>query len=92
MTDKLDICIPKVDLHVKIEYIKSVFEKLSWGNIEKVTEIVHKNDKHSKRIIISLDWKNNEEMNVIKEKLRSGENYNIVYNLPWYWKIVASKC
>ena len=28
MTDKLDICIPKVDLQVKIEYIKSVFEKL----------------------------------------------------------------
>jgi|TARA_B100001175_G_scaffold79656_1_gene66670 hypothetical protein len=91
MTDKLDICIPKVELHTKMDYIKRVFEKLRWGNIEKIVEIVHKNDKHSKRIIISMDWNNNEEMNAIKEKLRSGDKYNIVYDLPWYWKIVASK-
>ena len=91
MTDKLDICIPKVEQHMRLEYIKSVFAKLKWGNIKDIREIVHKNDTRSKRIIISLDWNNNEEINQIKEKLRSGEKYNIVYDLPWYWKIVASK-
>ena len=82
------ICIPRMENDIKKEQIKSVFKKLNIGYIERITEIPLKNDEEHKRVIIRMKWNNTEQSKNIQTRLINGEPVNIVYELPWFWKIV----
>lgn len=85
---KNNICIPRMENNIDKKQIFNIFKKLNIGYIEKIIEIPLKNDNEYKRVIIKIKWNNNEETQKIKTRLQNGEPVNIVYELPWFWKIV----
>ena len=82
------ICIPRMDNEIKREQIYSVFRKLNIGSIEKIIEIPLKNDTEHKRTIIKIKWNDTEESKNVRTRLMNSKPINIVYELPWFWKVV----
>lgn len=82
------ICIPRMDNGIKREQIFDIFRKLNIGYIERISEIPLKNDMEHKRVIIKLKWNDMEKTKIIKNRLKNGEPVNIVYELPWFWRVV----
>jgi len=86
------ICIPRIERDTPIEYIKKIFMKLQIGEIIKITETPLKSDNDYKRVFIKIKWNLLQPgSNYIHDRLNSGDNLKIVYEMPWYWKIVASR-
>jgi len=85
------LCIPRIESSIHKTFVFKKLCELKWGFIEKITEIPLKNDPTQKRIIIKIKWNKEEEIQEIKEKIRTGESIKLVYDkfLPWFWKIQA---
>ena len=85
------ICIPRINSSVSKDYIYKTLCELKIGNIEKIIEIPLRNDPTHKRIIINLTWnKLNIKANNIKKTLETMGSIKVVYDMPWYWKIVET--
>lgn len=84
------ICIPRIDTTVTKEYIFGVLCKLKIGCIEKINEIPLRNDSKHKRIIIKMRWNESDNSINIQKRLLDGEIIKLVYDMPWYWKILAT--
>ena len=82
------ICIPRMDKSIKREKIFNTIRKLQLGYIERITEIPLKNDQEYKRVIIKIKWNSAEQTKTIQNRLTKNEPVNVVYELPWFWKIV----
>jgi hypothetical protein len=88
----MKICIPRIEAKISNDYIYTVFTKLKIGSIEKITDVPLRSDKEYKRVFIKLRWDYSlENGNMIYNYLKSGETVKVVYEMPWYWKITASK-
>ena len=87
------LCIPRVFNNIDEKKIRYVFEKLSLGKIKRIDILERRNEKESfKRVFIHFDkWFNNEQANEVKNRLASGKDIKIVYDMPWYWKVSLSK-
>jgi hypothetical protein len=86
------ICIPRLEAHVSNDYIRSVFSKLQLGEIKRITDMPLKNDRDYKRIFIQVVWNPRDpSAEYIYQRLRQGEDVKIVYNQPWYWKVVSCR-
>jgi len=84
----MDVCIPRMEKSIKRETIFNIFRKLQLGYIERIIEIPLKNDQEYKRVIIKLKWNHTETTKSIQNRLRNNEPVNIIYELPWFWKLV----
>jgi hypothetical protein len=84
------ICIPRVELSVTKDYIYKTLMNLQIGNIEKIIEIPLRNDPTHKRIIIKLNWNKNSSSLNMQKILRTSGSVKLVYDMPWYWKIVTT--
>lgn len=87
----MTLCIPRVDSNISKDYIYNVLGKLKVGLISKLTEIPIKNQEGFKRIIFNIKWESNEKSNDIRDIIDSRGTFNIVYNMPWFWKISEYK-
>jgi hypothetical protein len=87
----MTLCIPRVDSNISKDYIYNVLGKLKVGLISKLTEIPIKNQEGFKRIIFNIKWERNEKSNDIRDIIDSRGTFNIVYNMPWFWKISEYK-
>jgi hypothetical protein len=84
------LCIPRIESSTSKDYIYKTLCNLKMGNIINIVEIPLKNNPSYKRAIIKINWyKTNESLTIQKTLLEKG-SIKIVYNMPWYWKIVAS--
>jgi hypothetical protein len=89
---KIPLCIPRIEKHVTEEYIKQIFARLNIGKIIKITEIPLKSDPDYKRILLTIRIDPHApNIKYINERLNSGKNIKIVYNAPWYWKMVLGR-
>ena len=85
------ICIPRVDISISKDFIYNILSELRIGKIHKIIEIPLRNDFTYKRIIIKIQWNNNEPITQnIKKHLYETGSFKIVYDMPWYWKIVLT--
>jgi hypothetical protein len=84
------ICIPRIDSSIPKDYIYRVINNLQVGNIEKITEIPLRNDPTHKRIIIKINWNRNTKSLNIQKILSNTGSIKLVYDMPWYWKIVTT--
>lgn len=81
-----------MDSNITQEYIYETFAKINVGNIISLKEIPLKNDVKHKRVIISLYLNGiTEYSNIFKERITNNESIKLVYDMPWYWKIVPLK-
>ena len=86
------ICIPRIERETSIEYIKKIFMKLHIGEIIKITETPLKSDTDYKRVFVKIKWNLLQPgSKYIHNRLNMGDNLKIVHEMPWYWKIVASR-
>lgn len=85
-----DICIPRMESIITRQTIYDVFKKIKIGKIERILENPLKNDPTYKRIIIKLRWYNTETANNIKSRIENNKPVNIVYEIPWFWRVVLS--
>jgi hypothetical protein len=83
------LCIPKVDVNISKDFIYKTLSNLRVGHIKNITEIPLRNDPKYKRIIIKLFWNDNEQrIQDIKKNLCELGSIKVVYDMPWYWKLV----
>jgi len=86
------LCIPKMSANIKKETIFKTFCKVDWGYIKKITEIPLKNNPEYKRVFIELKWNmNKEKTREIYDRLDQQKPICLVYQMPFYWKIVAQR-
>jgi hypothetical protein len=85
------ICIPRVDTSITKDFVYHIFSGLRIGKIHKIIEIPLRNEVSHKRVIIKIQWNNNEPITqTIKKHLYETGSFKIVYDMPWYWKIVLT--
>jgi hypothetical protein len=85
-----DICIPRMETIITRQTIYEVFKRINIGKIERIVENPLKTDPTHKRIIIKLRWYNTETANKIKTRIENNQPVNIVYEIPWFWRVVLS--
>ena len=85
------ICIPRVDISISKDFIYNILSELRIGKMHKIIEIPLRNEFSYKRIIIKIQWNNNESITQnIKKHLYETGSFKIVYDMPWYWKVVLT--
>ena len=84
------LCIPRVNSAISKEYIHNKLCNLNIGTVEKMSEIPLKNDAAYKRIIFKIKWNKNETSQRLQECLVANKTFNIVYDMPWFWKVVIT--
>ena len=87
----IEICIPRVDKTITKNQIFEFFKKLKIGYIIKIIENPLKNEPTGKRILIRIDWNNTEKSINIQNRLKKCEPVQLVYQFPFYWKLVANQ-
>ena len=83
------LCIPRIENITTREYIAKIFTKLNIGKIEQISEIPLRNDAKHKRVIIKVNWTENENTNFIQSRLEKNKSVKVVHDFPWYWKVAS---
>jgi hypothetical protein len=93
MESKQELCIPRIGVEIRKEYIFKIISKLRWGYNIRIHELLSRNNDEYKRVIIKLQWNmNDEKVKKIHHRLMVENNpMYIVYNMPFYWKVVKNK-
>lgn len=90
----ISLCIPRLSLDTKEQFIRQTFNKLNLGQIGKIDLIVKRNENGSsyKRAFIHYtNLNNNENVLYIKSRLANDQDIKVVYDNPWYWKVSLNK-
>jgi hypothetical protein len=87
----ISICIPRIDIEQTKEYILEKCKQLDIGKIISMKEIPLRNDNKHKRIIILLLLNEENPQSIdMYNRLKKNETIKLVYEMPWYWKIVST--
>jgi uncharacterized membrane protein YhiD involved in acid resistance len=87
----ISICIPRIDIEQTKEYIMEKFQQLDIGQILSIKEIPLRNDnKHKRIIILILLYQDKQQSVELYNRLKNNETIKLVYEMPWYWKIVST--
>ena len=82
----ISICIPKLNRNIKKSLIIDIFNFHNFVIIKKVELILL--GKNKRAFIHYSSWNNNEKSLKVKEILENGEDFKIMYDMPWFWKCV----
>jgi hypothetical protein len=83
------LCIPKIDNSISLEYIQQKFIDFQISGIIYMKEIPLYNQENYKRILIKVSWDtNNNIIKKMEELIEKVGSVKLVYDMPWYWKLV----
>ena len=87
------ICIPFVFESINDKRIMGIFQEMNFGKIERIEKNPYKSKDGRKvnRVFIYLNWKNDENVNKVRNDLLCGKEIMIMYDSPWFWKISANR-
>ena len=86
------ICIPRVESTMTRNYIEKIIYSMNIGTIERLNEIPLRNDPSHKRVIMKIKWNTkNMKTNEILSNLNDIGSVNLVYDMPWYWKVCMAR-
>jgi hypothetical protein len=91
-TNLPSLCIPRVLSNINEKRIRTVFNALNLGEIERIDVISKYTEKREKFNRVFIHWKRwniNEDSNYARERLLNGKEIKVVYDDPWFWKISA---
>jgi hypothetical protein len=91
---KPSICIPRVFPNITWQRVKSVFEELGFGDVEKV-DMVNKTSsdgKPIKRVFVHFKaWNTlDDQVNQARTDLLNGQFVQLTYDQPWFWRCYMS--
>lgn len=80
------LCIPSIEEKISLEYVKTTFEKMRFGQITSIFEVPVRDGY--KRIMIKMRM-DEDTINgsYILGRINNGQNVKIVHNNPFYWKM-----
>lgn len=85
------LCIPRMESNTKQDFIKKILERIMKGSVTRIIEIPHKNNAEFKRVFIYMNIsKNTKNTMILEERFSQKKDVKIIYNAPWYWKIVEA--
>ena len=85
------LCIPKMEIYIQTDFIRKTIEEKNIGNITRIIELPHKNNPKYKRVIIHVYLDENlQNSKIILDRFSIKKDVKIIYNFPWYWKIVEA--
>ena len=89
------LCIPRVFSSITEERVRSIFDDLNFGIIERIDMPVVRDNKTNsikyQRVFIRFKhWYDNETAQDTKRQLLDGQVVHIEYDDPWYWKCFMS--
>ena len=85
----LSICIPSIERNTSSFNIKTAFQKLNIGKIDRI--IIKKKNKYNSAFIYFQKWNiKNEKATQFYQKIIDGEEVNLIYEFPWFWKCRAN--
>jgi hypothetical protein len=84
------ICIPRVFPNITWQRVKSVFEELGFGSVEKV-DMVNKTAADGtpiKRVFVHFSSWNNDNSDVLQARhdILNGDFVQVTYDHPWFWR------
>lgn len=89
------ICIPRVFSNITWKRVKTVFDQLTLGEIDRVDMVERMTDDGTayKRVFIHFkSWYDSENATAVRNQLDAeGGEIKIVYDDPWYWKCFKSR-
>ena len=86
------ICIPRVEATMSCNYIEDIIRSIKIGMIETIKEIPLHKDIHHKRVILKIKWDTrNKKTNQILTSIKDKGSVNLVYDMPWYWKVLPAR-
>jgi len=86
------ICIPRVESTMSRNYIEQIICNMNIGSVVRLNEFPLRNDPSHKRIIMKIRWNTtNMKTNKILSQLNDLGSVNLVYDMPWYWKICTAR-
>lgn len=89
------ICIPRAFANITEERITSVFTELKFGGpirkIDKVAKTNAEGKKFNTFFIHFERWYQDEQNQVVRDRMLAGGEVKIIYDDPWFWKISASR-
>jgi len=86
------ICVPRAFSNITEKRVKTIFEELGLGEIDRIVIAPNKANKEKKtnHIFVYLKaWNKTGVANEVRERLLTGNEVKIVYDEPWFWKISA---
>lgn len=85
------ICIPRVFANIPWRFVKEKFEEdFKYGEVDRVDMVLKENDKGEKYKRVFVHFKKWNDV-VDRDRILSGEEVQVVYNDPWFWKITKSR-
>jgi hypothetical protein len=91
----LSICIPRAHKNITSQRVRATFQRLNLGCIDNV-DVVSKTTKDGEHFVtIYVHFSNwnydNPEAKKFRDKIVKGEQVNILYDEPWFWKCVLNR-
>jgi hypothetical protein len=88
---KPELCIPRISVEIKREFIFNTFCRLKIGYIERITEIPLKSNPMFKCVILRVKWNlSSEKAKYMFDRLSNKDPVYVVYDVLWYWKVVMN--
>lgn len=85
------LCIPRIDINIKKDYIYNKISQFNIGTIKSIREVPLYNQSKYKRIILHIEWDvNNKTAIEIDEILEKIGSVKLVYDMPFYWKLMKT--
>ena len=88
------LCIPRVFSNWTENRIRCIFDSLFMGEIlriDVVSKTSEKGEKFNRVFVHFKRWFANQNADMARERLLNGKEIKIVYDDPWFWKIVAGQ-
>jgi hypothetical protein len=91
----LSICIPRAHKNITSQRVRATFQRLNLGCIDNV-DVVSKTTKDGEHFVtIYVHFSNwnydNPEAKKFRDKIVKGEQVNVLYDEPWFWKCVLNR-
>jgi hypothetical protein len=85
-----NLCIPRVFNTLNESQIRSTFEQLNFGKIDKVVIVRKKNEKFNIAFVYYKKWYDNDNAQRAIRRLENNQDIKIVYDTPWFWKVTKT--
>jgi hypothetical protein len=82
------LCIPRILSNITKDSICDTINNLNLGTIHHIDVIRNKN-LSNKAFIHFSKWNNGGNADIAKDRLLNGKDIKIIYNEPWFWKLVS---
>lgn len=84
------LCIPRIESGITEQFVREIFMSMNIGTIKSIY-IKNANKSNGKKAFITLtSWNNTQTAKKIKTRLENDQSVNIMYKIPWYWKLKIS--